>query len=90
MDAFSRLVIPRIRLLCDDAERVRRRSEDNQPSKSIRYQGVVWHRRRLPEGWWASPAAREMAETIGITLKDNETFVRDHHRGTKKIAKSVH
>jgi hypothetical protein len=87
MDMLRRLVLPRIQveeaneeLIVDiDAE------EDSVAGNSVRLHDVTWHRRRLPEGWSPSPQARAMALEAGITLGPNETFVKEHKRGSAKL-----
>ena len=46
-----------------------------------RAHGVRAHLRRLPDGWKASPNAKEIAEAFGVTLPEGYTFVRPHVRG---------
>jgi hypothetical protein len=49
----------------------------------IRYSGsfVAGHRRRLNEGRSASAEALDRARQVGITLHQNETWVKAHARG---------
>lgn len=60
-----------------------------QSTREVRLHGVVWHIRQLPSGWRASPNAEELAQQAGITLKDGETFVRPHKRGSKALGEVV-
>ncbi len=89
MDAFQRLVIPRIQPMQPASNSQPAADKPEPTSRKLRYHGVAWHRRTLPEGWSASPQAREMAAAMGIELKDNETFVAEHHRGSKEVGEVV-
>lgn len=62
---------------------------ENQGYREVRLHGVIWHIRRLPQGWKASPDAEALAIQAGITLRDGETFVRPHSRGSKKLGEVV-
>jgi hypothetical protein len=93
MDVFRRLVIPRVRAEqvqqatppIEQDEAIKTPEDVDQTARSIRFHGVVWHRRRLPEGWSASPQAQELALAAGVVLRENETFVREHRRGTQQL-----
>lgn len=60
---------------------------------TIRAHEVVWHLRRLPGGYRPSMEATTLAVEHGITLAENETFVRSHIRGqgmpVKKVSQAV-
>jgi len=63
----------------------------NHGNREVRLHGVVWHIRQLPAGWKASPGAEELAAQAGITLREGETFVRPHSRGSKNLGEvAVH
>jgi hypothetical protein len=55
--------------------------ENNEQIRSLRDHSVVGHVRRLPAGFKPTPDAIALAESLGIKLAPNETFVRDHRRG---------
>lgn len=88
LDVFRKLVIPRISST-QSQDITQEKINKDITGPSIRYHGVVWHRRRLPSGWSASPHAIELALAMGITLNDGETIVKEHHRGSKKIGEVV-
>lgn len=78
-DPILDLVVPRIKYLKDlDQQSI---PVEEEPVRTIREHGVVWHIRILPEGWSASPQALANAERNGVHLAENETFVRSHKRG---------
>lgn len=75
-DPIKELLLPRLRYAKGDYP------EEPNPQE-VSLHGVVWHRRKLPNGWKASPEARGLAEEYGIVLEENETFVRPHLRGNE-------
>lgn len=87
-EVINRLLLPRTRAVMSP-ETATQPSEDEGPAKSLRYHGVTWHRRQLPEGWSPSPQALELAEAANIELKPGETFVKAHHRGSKAIGEVI-
>lgn len=85
LDTVNRLVSPRVHILFDGEPE----STPEEPRRSVCFHGVTWHTRELPEGWHASPEAIARAKAAGIILAPNETFVKDHHRGSKKLGEVV-
>lgn len=91
-EVIRRLLLPRVRALAESAPETEAETvpeETEGPTRSLRYHGVTWHRRQLPEGWSPSPQALELARAARITLKPGETFVKAHHRGSKRIGEVV-
>ncbi len=85
-DATGKLVVPRL-VTERSQEAERDDQEDEAPRRSVRKHDVVWHIRRLPEGWKASPRAYALAQDLGITLDANETIVKEHSRGNEKLGR---
>lgn len=66
------------------------------PRKERKDHKVIGHKRKLPEGFYASPAAAERARQLGINLdfiideknikRYTETYVQTHRRGKEKIS----
>lgn len=88
LKSIERLVIPRLRALSAKAEQQAIDTEEEK-GRSVRWHGVVWHIRTLPSGWFASPAAQERAEKLGVTLAPGETIVKAHNRGSKALGEVV-
>ncbi len=85
-DAINELVIPRLRYLnqSESAEQIKASEEaeaSRESGSKFKLHGVVYHRRRLPDGWHATPKARALAKEYNIELAENETFVSPHSRG---------
>jgi hypothetical protein len=95
LESIERLVVPRIKrhheeAMLDPAILHQEADEGgDQPARSVRRHGVVWHRRKLPEGWNPSPAALELAEKLGVTLGKNETIVKGHQRGKLALGQII-
>ncbi|MEO6513344.1 MAG: hypothetical protein ABIR37_01515 [Candidatus Saccharimonadales bacterium] len=93
MDIIHKLVVPRVRFIKQNAELVTESTVDEESAtgnhRTLRFHGVTWHRRRLPDGWTPSPEARELAASAGVALRDNETFVREHQRGAKQVGEVI-
>lgn len=83
LDIVRKLLVPRI-----NKEASTTPTPEENP-REVRLHGVVWHIRRLPEGWHASPEALALAGEARITLADGETFVRAHNRGSKTLGEVV-
>lgn len=83
MESIKRLVIPRVRAH-HEGQNVESTQTDHL-ERTVRQHNVTWHIRELPNGWRASPAALELAQKLGITLKENETIVREHKRGSRLL-----
>jgi hypothetical protein len=81
MDIVRTLLIPRIH------QEENTQTDVDKSVRQVRLHGVVWHIRKLPAGWHASPEALDMATRAGIQLNENETFVRAHNRGSEAIGK---
>jgi hypothetical protein len=88
VESIEHLVIPRLRALSSKEEQ-QTTDTDEQKGRSVRWHGVVWHIRTLPLGWFASPAAQERAEELGVTLAAGETIVKAHNRGSKALGEVV-
>lgn len=56
--------------------------ENDTSQRELRDHAVVGHIRRLPPGFKPTPDAIALAESLGFKLAPNETFVRDHRRGS--------
>jgi len=84
-EVISRMLIPRIQTLIDSDNYDNILDIEDKPKRAVRLHGVVWHIRRLPTNWHASPEAMKMALEADIELGDNETFVREHQRGSKEL-----
>lgn len=78
LESIERLVVPRIKRYAES-------TATDQAAYSVRRHNVVWHIRKLPEGWNPSPAAFELAKKLGVTLEKNETIVKEHKRGTRVL-----
>lgn len=76
------LLIPRTRFIGTEQPVSETSETDAGDSRKVREHNVVWFVRTLPAGYHASPEAQEMAAKYGVVLADNETFVRDHVRGS--------
>lgn len=76
---YKRLVLPRIRPL--DPEPPDQEETNNEKRRFIDRHHVTWFVRRLPAGYQASEKAIEYAKEHNVTLKDDETIVREHWRG---------
>lgn len=87
-EIIRRLLLPRLQAVTEPAG-LEQNSEADNHARSLRYHGVTWHRRTLPEGWSPSPRALELAEKAGVSLDPGETFVKAHHRGSKHIGEVV-
>ncbi len=72
------LLIPRLRYIGKTSGHA-----SPEAARAVRHHDVTWFVRTLPTGWHASPEAIEEARKRGIKLEDNETFVREHSRGSK-------
>lgn len=85
-DVVTEILLARLRY-----QRTEREAEatETHSTREVRLHGVVWHIRQLPKGWKASPGAEELATQAGMTLREGETFVRPHKRGTKKLGEVV-
>lgn len=71
-----------IKLLDQEIEAAEHDTALRSPRKTRRHE-VVSFVRRLPDGRHPTPEARQRArDEIGIELADNETYVRQHERGT--------
>lgn len=86
-DIFGRLLLPRIKAARQLS--TKKYSKDSEQHREIRLHNVVWHIRKLPNGWHTSPEAIMMAKEAGIALNEGETFVRPHKRGSKKLGEVV-
>lgn len=82
IEILRRLIIPR-----SSHKQHRVNLEESSATRSMKFHDVVWHRRKLPEGWNPSPEALQLAEEAGIVLEPGETFVRDHSRGSKELGR---
>lgn len=76
---IGKLIVPRIRRLLASPS-----VHQTNGTRSIRIHDVVWHIRKLPEGWEHTNKAQEFAELHGISLAPGETFVREHQRGSEE------
>jgi len=85
MESIERLVIPRANVRKGEQIQTIHNIQENRPSRNVRQHGVVWHIRELPEGWHASPNALELAKKLGVTLRPNETIVKEHRRGSRLL-----
>lgn len=84
--AFMQLVVPRIRYITEGEDtNDTDDDQDREPGYHVRRHDVVWHIRQLPEGWSASPDAIELAKSLGVQLKEGETVVREHKRGSRLL-----
>jgi len=83
IDIVKKLLIPRAKPVTPESE------TESLNVREVRLHGVVWHIRRLPEGWHASPEALQLASEAHISLADGETFVRSHSRGSKALGEVV-
>jgi hypothetical protein len=97
MEVFGRLLAPRIRYAREDtrASVAEQEAIDETPHSQAEAAGLQklrhlgWHRRTLPEGWHASPKALALAAEYKVDLKPNQTFVKPHTRGNKKLGEVV-
>ncbi len=85
-DPIRDLLIPRIRYMRNNQGA----AEGDDVVREVREHDVVWHIRRLPDGWHASPEAVAQAKGLGLELESNETFVRAHHRGSGERVLGYH
>jgi hypothetical protein len=76
-DPIEQLLIPRIRYL-DQKPR-----ETSDVTRIVREHDVSWFVRLLPAGFHASAEAIASAKRHGIELETNETFVKEHKRGSR-------
>ncbi len=92
-EMIAKLLIPRVRYRAEDeAQNEDEESENNeteQARRTVRYHGVTWHIRKLPEGWSPSPAALQLAKDINVTLLPGETIVKEHTRGSRLLGEVV-
>jgi hypothetical protein len=84
-ETMTRLVIPRVQLTKGELASATEAEVTEDAYSKVKRHGVTWHRRVLPEGWHASPKALELAAKLGVTLKDNETLVKEHERGSRLL-----
>ena len=87
LQSIERLVIPRTSLSKEKTPTQSDAEDIGQPK--VRRHGVTWHRRRLPDGWHASPEALKRAAELGIELADNETVVKRYRRGSRLLGEVV-
>lgn len=80
IELIRRLIVPRITTNNSNNGLV-----TTGETRTVKFHGVTWHRRKLPAGWNPSPDALKLADETGIVLEKGETFVRAHERGVKAL-----
>lgn len=75
--------LERLPQLVNQLEREVAQADEETMRRTMSRHEVINHIRKLPAGHRPSPAARQRAlEDWDLTLADNETYVRKHHRGS--------
>lgn len=82
IEVLRRLIVPRISTGLQHVNH-----NGDAEIRRLKLHDVVWHRRKLPEGWSPSPEALQLAEEAGVVLEEGETFVREHNRGSKELGR---
>lgn len=72
---FNTLIVPRIK------PEVPEQDSSNGGRRFVDKHKVIWHVRRLPNGYSATEQAAQYAKAHDVTLQANETIVREHYRG---------
>ncbi len=81
------MIVPRLRYIEDTVRSANELDQEleeasNETRRRLKHEHEVgWFVRPLPEGRHPSPRSCELALEHGITLAENETFVRAHKRG---------
>lgn len=78
---YKFLVIPRLKP--EEPESKTKDLEEEGSRRFVDRHHVTWFTRRLPKNYHASDRAKEYAKAHGVTLKPEETIVREHYRGKK-------
>lgn len=73
---YKRLVVPR--MIKDSPVG---KKEEEQLKRFVDKHKVVWHIRKLPQGYHATERAIKYAQEYNVTLTEGETIVREHWRG---------
>lgn len=77
---YKTLMLPRIKYI--DQEPSTQIDDVDKERRFVDRHKVTWFTRRLPLNYHATQRAIDYAQENGVSLKDNETIVREHYRGS--------
>lgn len=79
---YKTLLLPRIKPIADEPDPTPQTLDQNEEvQRFVDRHKVTWFIRRLPDGYHSSETAKQYALEHGVTLKEQETIVREHFRG---------
>lgn len=81
---YKTLLLPRVKPMVQEPEIIPSQTDtenSEKPQQFVDRHKVTWFVRRLPQGYHASETAKQYAQEHGVSLRDNETIVREHYRG---------
>ena len=79
---YKTLMLPRIKYI--DQKPSTQIDDEDKERRFVDRHKVTWFTRRLPINYHATQRAIDYAQENGVSLKDNETIVREHYRGNTK------